>query len=429
MRAINYDFIIVGSGAGGSTLAWELTKKGKRVLMIERGQNIKNVGQFKNILRFYDIYKYTKVPKKSKEGVILYRTFMPGGTTMVSAGNGVRGLENKLSDIGINLEKELEESIKELKVLPSSSRIHSKGSEAIYNASIELGYKMEPMPKFIDQNKCIKCGMCVFGCKNNAKWTAKSYLDKAINMGTEIEYDSKVERVIIKDNAAIGVEVINNEGRLKYHAANIILAAGGLGTPVILQNSKIYNEELGENLFVDIFVNVYGITKNINQINEPPMEFVDKEFHEDEGFIISSFVNRDNKIRFIESGIKGYRLPNKQLIGMMVKIADESSGKVFPDGTVSKAVKTKDWEKLKKGIEISREILIKAGANEKSILISKPQGAHPGGTAAIGRFIDNKLHSKVDNLYICDGSVFPESLGLPPILTIVALAKRLAKSF
>ena len=27
MRAINYDFIIVGSGAGGSTLVWELTKK------------------------------------------------------------------------------------------------------------------------------------------------------------------------------------------------------------------------------------------------------------------------------------------------------------------------------------------------------------------------------------------------------------------
>mgnify|MGYP000235141724 CR=1 FL=1 len=429
MRSLDYDFIIVGSGAGGSTLGWELAKKGMSVLLIERGHDIKKVGQFRDILKFYDLYKYTKTPKKSQEGVILYRTFMPGGTTVVSTGNGVTGLENKMSEIGINIEEEMEETIRELKVLPSSEKIHSNGSEAIYNAARDLGYMMEPMPKFIDQNKCVKCGMCVFGCKNNAKWTAKNYLDKADKLGVQIEYNSKVERVIIKDNIAIGVEGIDNDGVFKYFASNIILAAGGLGTPVIIKNSNIYDNEVGENLFVDIFVNVYGIANGINQTNEPPMEFVDSEFHDSDGFIISSFINRDNKIRFIEAGLKGYRFPNKKLIGMMIKIVDESSGKVFSNGIVSKPVKASDWEKLNKGIEISKEILIKAGADENSILVSNPQGAHPGGTAAIGKFVDNKLHSKINNLYVCDGSVFPESPGLPPIITIVALAKRLAKSF
>ena len=54
-------------------------------------------------------------------------------------------------------------------------------------------------------------------------------------------------------------------------------------------------------------------------------------------------------------------------------------------------------------------------------------GSHPGGTAAIGRVVDKDLQTEIDNLFVCDGSVLPTSAGLPPILTIVALAKRLAK--
>jgi len=71
---------------------------------------------------------------------------------------------------------------------------------------------------------------------------------------------------------------------------------------------------------------------------------------------------------------------------------------------------------------------MKAGADSSSILMSKPQGAHPGGTAAIGRVVDENLETRVKNLFVCDASVFPVTPGLPPILTIVALAKRLAKT-
>jgi len=37
------------------------------------------------------------------------------------------------------------------------------------------------------------------------------------------------------------------------------------------------------------------------------------------------------------------------------------------------------------------------------------------------------LQTEVKNLYVCDASAFPYSPGMPPILTIVALAKNLAK--
>lgn len=51
-----------------------------------------------------------------------------------------------------------------------------------------------------------------------------------------------------------------------------------------------------------------------------------------------------------------------------------------------------------------------------------------GGTAAIGRVVDTDLRTEVDGLYVCDASVLPETPGMPPIMTIVALAKRLAEA-
>jgi len=110
----------------------------------------------------------------------------------------------------------------------------------------------------------------------------------------------------------------------------------------------------------------------------------------------------------------------------MTKSRDDASGRVNADGSVSKRVTEADRSRLDEGAAISREILVKAGAKRSSVLVSAPQGAHPGGTAAIGKVVDEDLRTRVDGLYVCDGSVLPVAPGMPPILTIVALAKRLA---
>ena len=427
MKDYQFDFIIVGSGAGGSTLAWELSKRGKSVLVLERGKETTKIGSFHNILNFYDCNKYTRTPKKSKEGVIIYRTFMGGGSTVVSTGSIVRCYEEEFKKMGIDLSQEFKEAENELQIKLSTEEIQAPGSRSIYDAALSLGYDMKLMPKVIDQQKCIKCGLCINGCKQGAKWTAKNYLNQAIDQGAVIKYDIKVEKVLIEQKKAYGVRGVRDKDKLEYEADKIILAAGGLGTPVILQNSRMNNNGAGKNLFIDTFVNVYGITDGINQLSEPPMEFVDLEFHEKEGFLLSPFINRQRMIRFNEAGLKGMRLKEKNLIGIMVKISDTPEGVVYHDGSVSKGVSEDDKSKLEQGTKMAEEILIAAGADKDSILVTNPQGAHPGGTAAIGRVINEKLETEVKNLYVCDASVFPTSPGMPPILTIVALAKNLAK--
>lgn len=419
------DYLIVGSGAGGATLAKELSNKGNSVLILEKGNYEKKLGTFQDSLRFYDANRLTKIPRKSKEGVIIWRTIMAGGSTVVSCGNGTRCLQKELLNFGIDLEEEFIEAEKEMKIKPMSEEFLSAGSKNIMQAAKELGYEIQPMLKFIDPEKCKNCGQCVFGCSRDAKWTALNYLDKAIEQGTQIEYNISVERILSDNGKAIGVRGVSQNGRQDYFADIIILAAGGLGTPVILQNSGVQNA--GSGLFIDLFMNTYGVTNGINQKNEPVMALIDSEFHDKKGFILSTYINTSPMVRFIELGPRGFTLPTNRLIGIMNKTTDEANGHVYANGTISKPITDKDWQRLKEGSAISKEILLKAGAKSNSILFSKVQGAHPGGTTAIGKIVDKDLQTEIKNLYVCDASVLPRSPGLPPILTICALAKKLTK--
>jgi choline dehydrogenase-like flavoprotein len=425
MSTNSYQYIVVGSGAGGATVARELSKRGKSVLVIEQGNREEKLGSFFDALRFYDNTRITHIPKKSKEGVILWRAFMAGGTTVASMANGVRCLEKELALHGINLQDEFVETEQELGVAAIPDDLISPGGKRIRDAARSLGYQMENMPKFLDAEKCKNCGNCSLGCSTDAKWSALKYLEEAQQFGAQVMLQTAVQKVTGQNGRVTGVIISGQNGQTEIRAENVILAAGGLGTPVILQKSGV--DEAGSNLFIDIIVNTYGVTDDFNLLAEPQMALVDLEFHADRGFLLSTSIQHPREVRLIEMGLGGAAMPVNRLVGMMTKIADEPSGRVFADGSVSKTVTRADQQKLDEGTRISTEILVKAGAKPASIRYSVPQGAHPGGTAAIGKVVDGRLMTEIQNLYVCDASVLPQAPGLPPILTLVALGKWLAK--
>ncbi len=415
----NYEYLIIGSGAGGAALAHELTKKGKRVLVIEKGIYEKEIGTEPDAFRYLEMLQ-------SKEGVFIARGIMAGGTTTISCGNGVRCSEKELADLGIHMEEEFLETEADMKIAPiDQSLISKKGSEQIFKAACEAGYDMELMPKFVETAKCRKCGKCIFGCKFGAKWTSLTYFDQAIANGAEVLYGTSVDKIIIEDGRAKGVVASNGKGNQEIFADTVICAAGGIGTPIILQKSGI--DKAGKNLFIDMLVNTYGVKEGLTLDHEPTMALL-KNYHSDKGFIVSPWINPSKAIRDIELATGGVELSTRNMIGFMTKISDEPVGRVFADGTISKPVTAKDQEKIDEGVAISKEILKKLGIPEDKIYVSQnPQSGHPGGTAAIGTVVDTDLKTEVDNLYVCDASVFPTTTGLPPIVTITALAKRLGK--
>ncbi len=111
----------------------------------------------------------------------------------------------------------------------------------------------------------------------------------------------------------------------------------------------------------------------------------------------------------------------------MIKLKDDISGGVYASGKISKPLTVNDRVRLGLAEQVCRRVLVEAGAGPESIFTTPLRGTHPSGTVRIGTMLDENLQTQIQGLFVCDASVFPEALGRPTVLTIIGLAKRLAK--
>lgn len=417
-----YDFIIVGAGLNGLVLAHELVKKNKKVLVLEKGGFINKMGEIRHAFLFYDKFALAS----SRQGVIIYRVIGVGGTSVVSCGNAVRFPDSYYNKLGIDLKAELDATEKDCCVHPEGLPDYiGKASQRIKQEADKLGHSMKPMPKFSITGTCAGCGNCYYGCRYQTKWSSAECLKQIRQDGFDLVTNFPVKRVIDDGLYAVGVQGSGPTSKAVFYGSKIILCAGGIGTPIILQNSKL---QAGENLFVDLFNVTYGYSSQFNQRRELPMSVVCDKYHISDKLVMSPFV--DNFFSLIATaGIKhipdAFRLGN--FMGIMTKIADQNTGRVYRDGVICKKATDSDKAMLKKGSAMAKEILLNCGVNPGSIFVTNPTGAHPGGTAAIGNVVDLNLETRLKNLYVCDCSVLPTAPGLPPMLTLIALAKWFAK--
>ena len=80
----------------------------------------------------------------------------------------------------------------------------------------------------------MRCGSCLQGCPTNAgKSTQNTYIQRRLGAGgLVLRADSRVERVVIEDGEATGVEYIDAAGaRRRVDAGAVVVAAGTLNTP------------------------------------------------------------------------------------------------------------------------------------------------------------------------------------------------------
>jgi hypothetical protein len=123
-----------------------------------------------------------------------------------------------------------------------------------------------------------------------------------------------------------------------------------------------------------------------------------------------------------------WRHAPQDIVGIMVKIADEGGGRVDARRIRTHLTAT-DTERLAEGAALAREILAGIGIDPASTFEGVLNGGHPGGTLPLTPASAMTLHDDrlPGNVYVSDATLLPRALGLPPILTIVALAKRIAR--
>jgi hypothetical protein len=112
----------------------------------------------------------------------------------------------------------------------------------------------------------------------------------------------------------------------------------------------------------------------------------------------------------------------------MIKLADDDVGRVSKQG-VEKTLTEQDKRRLDEGVAICKEILRRFGVDEGGVFLGTVIAGHPGGSLPLTEKEAASFHSDrlPENLYVADSSLLPKSLGNPPILTIIAMAKRIGK--
>lgn len=282
----DYDFIVIGSGFGGSVTAHRLTEKGYRVAVMEMGRRW-NADDFPKTN--WSLSRWIWRPGVALRGFFNLRPFrhvlivhgcaVGGGsityaTTSLQPGDTIwdQGTWATLADWKREMPPHYAEArrmlgVAENRILGPADRILRKAADAIgkghtyYRTQVAVFQAPEgekpgethPDPYFggegPDRSTCIGCGGCMMGCRHNAKNSLdKNYLYLAEKHGAQVYPETRVVDVVPRGGRAdgsAGYEVTTvrstawlRKRRRRYTCRGVVFAASALGTMDLLFRLK-----------------------------------------------------------------------------------------------------------------------------------------------------------------------------------------------
>ncbi|MEO5511295.1 MAG: FAD-dependent oxidoreductase [Longimicrobiales bacterium] len=429
MSNSEFDVVIVGSGPGGAMTARQLARAGQRVLILEGGRDWRSsrlYGTYAGPL----LYAERRAFLFTREGMNIVRPQMVGGATSMFAGCSSPPRSWWRDEYDIDLDADAAAIHDELGIAPLPSTLRGAGSTAIAEAGTDLGMAWHAQDKFMwpQRVRAFDCGAhCLLGCRCGAKWNAGELVTEAVAAGATLWTRAHVSKVLSTHGRAAGVTGKHAGRTFTIECDNVVLSAGGLGTPAIMRASGF--ADAGRGIAMDTTVMVYGRSFDLGMGNDPPMTWsaVDDEL----GVMYSTLLDPWLMYPLILAR-QGFARPMTwgrwaHTLGVMIKLTDDVSGGLDDRGGISKGLTIADKRKLDRAVEVATAILHRTGCKGDSIFTTPLRGTHPCATVRIGELLDTNLATSLPGLHVCDASVFPRALGRPTVLTILALARRLAR--
>jgi len=269
-----FDFIIIGSGFGGSVAALRLAEKGYRVAVIEKGRRYRPEDFPRTS---WNLPKFLWMPKIGCYGIqclsLLKHVFIlhgagVGGGSLVYANSLLtppdhvfRKEEWGPGDWKTRLSPHYQEARRMLGATPSPSvgvadKILAdvgrdvRGKDTFHTNDVGVFFgepgKTVPDPYFggkgPDRTGCTLCSACMTGCRDGGKNTLdKNYLFLAEQMGVQVIPETEVLAVRPRGNHYI-VQAKKSTGVRKsirqFLAGGVVFSGGGMGTVRLLMHCK-----------------------------------------------------------------------------------------------------------------------------------------------------------------------------------------------
>jgi len=267
----SFDYVVVGSGAGGAVAAHTLAKAGFSVAMVEEGPWIRTRDFGESV---YDAFRH--MFRDAGTQVCEGRSYIPliqgrcvGGSTVMNSAIAHRTPDDVLAEwhdrfglrehiTGEALAPHFDALERELNVHAVADDVLGENNRLFLDEASAEGLPARKMHRY--EKGCRGSGRCVTGCPNAAKQGMNvSYIPWALTLGARIFCSCRVERVLVEDGRATGVlaHTTSDEGdvegkaratrTVRLHARRgVLVAASTIQTPNILRRSGIRARALGE---------------------------------------------------------------------------------------------------------------------------------------------------------------------------------------
>jgi choline dehydrogenase-like flavoprotein len=483
---LDADVVVVGSGAGGSTIAAELAEAGFDVVILEEG------GYFTT--RDFTAEATKMVRAMYRDGgalmalgnppILLQEGRAVGGSTVVNGGMSWRtpervldrwAREHALVDIDAKAMEPLFERVeRRINVAPQDPESVGMDNTLLRQGAEAMGWKVKGNLR--NQVHCPGSNNCAFGCPTGAKQSALvTYVPRALHFGARLWADVRVDRITRHGKRATGVvgHVIRPDGSrgpdVVVRAKLVVSSCGALQTPALLERSGFRppSGRLGHNLSLHPNAKLVAVfDRDVRGWEGTHQAYKVIEF-ESEGFTFAA-VNVPPSVTAmstaVTAGVHGAKLGalmadyDKMVIAGML-LEDTVTGRVRTIAGRPQAfyqISDHDAERMVRGVALLSEALFAAGAKtihlpfEGVAPLTSADGArklyrehipartmelltvHMMGTAAIG---GDRTRAVCDGwglvhdaagLMVADASVFPTPIGVNPMETIMGLATRFA---
>ena len=299
-EVIENENVIVGSGAGGSTVAYELLKKNKESIILEEGPNINGINKSNIGISITNLYKNNgATPIYSFNGgpLIGYgQGSCVGGSTYVNAGyfSGTPEWvydewlkEERLKTSYSEFQKLYEEIKSEINVSTENVTKLDGASEIMNLIANKKKFKIEKCERFSD------------GISGNEKNNMNSTYHKSLlKKNVQIIHDCKVIKILLKNNRAymITVKDKKNGKKVNIKFKNLFICCGPISSPHLLMKNKLIYNQKNQNNF-EFHINFKVLVKfkkdtnlNSNRSYDPdhPVSVYFMREYEKEGALLSS---------------------------------------------------------------------------------------------------------------------------------------------
>jgi len=484
------DVAIVGSGAGGAAAASLLAESGLDVLVLESGPYVDRTGYPSDPLEglplFYRDGGMTIATGKPAIPVPVGRTV--GGTTVINSGTCFRAprevLEEWRDREGVGWATELDpvyEAAEEvLAVTPLDLETLGRNGQLCAEGAMALGASGGPISR--NAGRCVQCSSCPLGCRLDAKRAAHvSYLPRAVSAGARVRAGVQVQRVLREDGRAAGLacraglpttaaQEMRRNGRpppgrdWQVRARAVISAGGAFGTPELLLRSGVRHPALGRHLHIHPAAWIGARYEEEVRGWEGVMQSYYVDQWQPEGILLeATFTPLSFGAQWLPGAGPAFsdRVAHFDHIASIgVHLHDRSEGRVglTSNGSLrlSYHLLEEEARRLQFGIARAAEIHFAAGATEvypnvgplsvikrgelhafESLRLRpadlRLEAFHPMSTARMGSDAGTSVCEPsgavrgLDSLYVADASLLPTSVGVNPMMTIIACATHVAR--